>query len=79
MEIVSPDKHERDTVDKRTDYAEAGIGEYWIVNPQEQTITMLTLVGDAYEEYGVFLSGEAATSAVLRGFVVNVDAVFSAS
>ena len=30
VEIVSPDHVERDTVMKRTDYAAAGIPEYWI-------------------------------------------------
>src|SRR5918912_782670 len=33
VEIVSPDDPERDTKVKRVDYAEAGIPEYWIVNP----------------------------------------------
>jgi Uma2 family endonuclease len=33
VEIVSPDDVERDIVIKRADYAEAGIPEYWIVNP----------------------------------------------
>src|SRR3954451_3782 len=31
FEIVSPDKPERDLVEKRRDYAEAEIPEYWIV------------------------------------------------
>src|SRR6185295_8516284 len=34
LEVVSPDKPERDLVEKRGDYAEAGIPEYWIANPQ---------------------------------------------
>src|SRR5262249_32385253 len=38
VEIVSPDNPERDTHDKREDYAEAGIPEYWIVNPEDETI-----------------------------------------
>ena len=32
-EVVSPDDPARDLVAKRTDYAEAGIPEYWIVDP----------------------------------------------
>lgn len=31
--VVSPDKPERDLVEKRREYAEAGIPKYWIVNP----------------------------------------------
>ncbi len=78
VEIVSPDDVERDTVIKRADYAEAGIPEYWIVNPAEETITVLTLEDGAYIAHGVFRRGAAATSALLIGFTVSVDAVCDA-
>ena len=45
MEIVSPDRPERDLEEKPINYAEAGILEYWIVNPLDETITVLWLVG----------------------------------
>ncbi len=35
VEVVSPDRPERDLVDKRIDYAEAGIPEYWVVDPRD--------------------------------------------
>jgi Uma2 family endonuclease len=78
LEIVSPDKPERDLVEKRAEYAAAGISEYWIVNPMTNSITVLTLEGDAYREHGVFASGEQATSVLLAGFGVDVRAVFAA-
>ena len=78
VEIVSPDDVERDTVVKRADYAAAGIPEYWIVNPAEATLTVLKLAGDAYIAHGVFRRGETATSALLQGFTVSVDAVCDA-
>lgn len=78
VEIVSPDNAERDTVTKRADYAEAGIPEYWIVNPVDETITVLTLAGDAYVEHGVFRRGTTARSVLLEGFAVSVDAVLDA-
>jgi len=77
-EIVSPDDPERDTIVKRADYAEAGIAEYWIVNPLDATITVLQLMGNAYTEYGIFHRGETARSALLDGFTVAVDAVLDA-
>ena len=79
VEIVSPDDPERDIVTKRADYAEAGIPEYWIVNPIDTTITVLTLEGSAYTEHGVFARGAQATSQLLAGFVVSVDEVFDAA
>ena len=79
IEIVSPDRPKRDTEEKPRDYAEAGIPEYWIVNPQEESITVLTLGDDGYREHGVFSRGSIATSLLLQGFEVPVDAVLDAS
>ncbi|MDB5289991.1 MAG: hypothetical protein JWL69_1232, partial [Phycisphaerales bacterium] len=39
MEVVSEDGCRRDLEEKRRDYALAGIPEYWIVDPREQSIT----------------------------------------
>ena len=58
----------RDLVEKRGDYAEGGVPEYWIVNPQTETISVLRLRGDAYEEAGVYRRGDLAASVVLAGF-----------
>ena len=78
VEIVSPDHAERDTVIKRTDYAAAGIPEYWIINDAEGTVVVLRLEGRAYVEHGVFRRGDTATSSLLPGFTVNVEAVCDA-
>jgi Uma2 family endonuclease len=78
VETVSPDYVERDTVIKRADYAEAGIPEYWIINPEEETITVLKLEDGVYIAHGVFGRGETATSVLLTGFTVSVDAVCDA-
>lgn len=78
VEVVSPDDPERDTRVKRLDYAAAQIPEYWIVNPLDETISVLTLVGISYSEYGVFRRGQQAHSALLSGFAVHVAEVFDA-
>ena len=79
VELMSPDRPQRDLEDKPVDYAEAGIPEYWIVNPLDRTIRVLTLVGDVYAAHGIFCPGARATSALPAGFAVDVDAVFAAS
>jgi Uma2 family endonuclease len=79
VEVVSPDDPDRDLVDKRADYAELGIAEYWIVNPLDESITVLRLDGKQYAEYGVFQRGMTATSLLLTGVEVAVDAVFDVS
>lgn len=61
------------------DYAEAGIPEYWIVNPEEETTTVLSLQGEAYVSHGIFRRGEVATSVLLAGFAADVSAVLDAA
>ena len=79
MEVVSDDDPNRDHVRKRAEYAKAGIKEYWIVDPRDRTVAVLLLKGKKYQERGVFEDGEAATSAVLPGFAVDVAEVFGAA
>ncbi|GAB4207808.1 MAG: hypothetical protein OHK0022_36510 [Roseiflexaceae bacterium] len=71
-EVVSPDDPARDLVRKRNEYAQAGIPEYWIINPHQQTITVLRLEEGQYVEHGVFVRGDEATSALLPGLLVPV-------
>jgi len=79
LEVVSEEKPERDLVDKRSDYAEAHVLEYWIVNPQTETITVLHLRGDVYEEAGIYRRGESAASSLLPDFSVAVATVLDAN
>jgi Uma2 family endonuclease len=79
LEVVSEDKPERDLIEKRGEYAEGRVPEYWIVNPQTETITVPRLSGDAYEEAGVYRRGESAASVLLEEFSVAVSAVFDAN
>ena len=79
VEVVSPDDPDRDLVEKRRDYAEANIPEYWIADPRSERIVVLHLQDGAYVEHGVFRRGTRATSALLEGFAVDVGAVFDAN
>ena len=76
VEIVSPDDPARDLVVKRADYAEASIPEYWIVDPANETVAVLTLACNVYVEHGVFARGDTATSPLLVGVAVDVVALF---
>jgi Uma2 family endonuclease len=79
VEVVSKDKPERDLVDKRLDYAEGHVPEYWIVNPLTETISVLHLRGQTYEEAGVYGRSESARSILSPDFAVPVDAVVDAA
>lgn len=76
VEVVSPDDPERDLVVKRREYAEAGINEYWIVDPRSETITVLALDGGSYRVHGHFGRGDTASSAAFAGLAAAVGTVF---
>lgn len=77
-EVVSPDNPDRDLVEKRADYAEAGIPEYWIADPRDQTVRVLRLDNGAYQDAGIYGPGDIALSPSLEGLRVDVAAVFDA-
>lgn len=81
MEVVSPDaeSYKRDYADKRLDYAENGVQEYWIVDPQERRVLVYRLDGGRYQLHGEFLPGMQADSTLLTGFTADVSAVFDAA
>lgn len=80
MEVVSPgpESRERDLVKKRHDYALAGISEYWIIDPDRETITVLALEDDQYQMIGEYRNGQKATSQLLPGFEIDVSGALSA-
>lgn len=78
VEVVSPDKPERDLVLKRREYAAAGIAEYWIVNPSNESILVLVLNNKRYRRLGSFARGGVAHSSLLEGFRLDVNQVFDA-
>ncbi|REJ93511.1 MAG: Uma2 family endonuclease [Planctomycetota bacterium] len=81
IEVVSEgeENRRRDLREKRAEYAAAGVPEYWIVDPEQKTITVLTLDGDEYRVHGEFNPGATATSVLLEGFTVDVTACFAAA
>jgi Uma2 family endonuclease len=74
MEVVSDDDRRRDLETKRREYAQAGIPEYWIVDPQQARITVLRLEGASYVIHGEFPQSTQAISHLLPGFTVDVTA-----
>lgn len=49
VEVVSPSTRKTDYRSKRTEYAVLEIPEYWIVDPDEQIVTICNLIDDFYD------------------------------
>ncbi|MEW5986303.1 MAG: Uma2 family endonuclease [Chloroflexota bacterium] len=75
MEVLSPGNPEHDRRTKLQLYAEAGVREYWIVDPEECAIDIYVLRGQAYALLGRYGAGEQTQSEVLPEFAVNVDEI----
>lgn len=74
VEVVSESNRKLDTETTRSEYARAAIPEYWIVDPARERITVLTLVGDAYEVAAACGLEERVASVQLPHFEVAVAA-----
>ena len=74
VEILSSDRN-RDLVMKRDLYADAGIPEYWIVDPANGSISVLELSGSAYLERTLG-SGDTLTTPTIPGFELALADLF---
>lgn len=80
IEIVSQslEDRERDLVTKRIEYARAGIQEYWIVDPEQETVAVRSLSGDVYSESGLFGRGDVVKSSLLPELALPVAEILDA-
>ena len=75
VEILSTDLS-RDLVRKRQLYAETGVEEYWIFDPQSDTATLLELRGGEYVERAVLDANATLATPLLPGLVIPLADVF---
>jgi len=77
VEILSPGNNKKDLQNKYEVYQEARVKEYWVIHPSERTFMKYSL-----DEKGLFqpsklmIGGEDITSAVLPGFILDLDEIF---
>jgi len=75
IEILSPATARHDRHTKFMLYLEAGVPEYWIVDPENNAITAYRLTDNGYNAT-VFTDTDTATIAALPDFEMNLSAVF---
>jgi Uma2 family endonuclease len=77
VEILSPSNWLYDRREKMRLYQEAGVPEYWIVDPRAETIEIYALEQSLYRMAGQYDRGAVAPSLALPGFQVPVEAIFA--
>ena len=75
VEILSTDRN-RDLVRKRQMYAEAGVLEYWPIDPRNDTVTQLELQDGVYVERAVLGADGTLTTPLLPGLSIPLAGIF---
>ena len=76
VEILSPSTADRDLTVKRGIYARHGVQEYWIVDTDARTVTVLLRDAAGFAEFGVCGEGQTLDSPTLRGFTIDPGEIF---
>ncbi|WP_027269441.1 Uma2 family endonuclease [Leptolyngbya sp. PCC 6406] len=82
VEVVSPGKpgepnYDRDYIEKRQEYADRGIPEYWLIDPERHVILVLTLQGQVYQEQAFTGQGEIISS-IFPNLKLTVNLILNA-
>lgn len=68
MEVISAGSWQRDRIQKKALYEQAGVAEYWIIDPDAATIEVFTLAKGNYQLHSKAAGKEQAKSRLLAGF-----------
>ena len=75
IEILSSDRG-RDLIRKRQLYAAAGVPEYWIFDPVDDTAALLRLRDGAYAQRALLTAADTLTTPLLPGQAIPLAGVF---
>lgn len=79
IEVASPGNTTRDTVDKRQEYALAGVPEYWIINPVDGYVLVLALADGEYQDVGEYRGSEMISSELFPELKVSAATLLDPS
>ena len=76
LEVISLGGRDRDRILKRDLYEQYGIKEYWLIDPEAQTVEVLHLEQGHYKLHMRCTAGQTASSLLLSGFEIAVTPLF---
>ena len=77
VEILSPATEQYDRGYKRTLYSRHGVREYWLVDPDSETVEILTESDEGLTVAATYGPGETLVSPLLGGLAVDLGQVFA--
>jgi Uma2 family endonuclease len=78
VEIVSLSTVKKDIDDKFKIYEENGVKEYWIVQPNDATLTVFFLEKGKYQHKGMYTRGSKVPVLIFEGkLLIDLDEVFT--
>lgn len=79
IEIISPSTAKIDRLDKRLAYQRAGVKEYWIVDPANQSVEVYLLSNNVLELVNVYTRDENVPVHILQELTIELRNIFPAS
>jgi Uma2 family endonuclease len=76
IEVVSPSTSHLDVFDKKRLYEQSGVREYWIVDPDSETVEVHVLADDGLTLHERRVEDGTATSALLEDFAIDLADLF---
>ncbi len=77
IEILSPGNSKKEIRLKHELYEEAGVQEYWIINPVEENVAVLLLnTSGKFEGALLYATGDIIYSKAVEGLAVNLSDIF---
>ena len=76
VEVISPRSKLYDRVNKHMAYEQAGIPEYWFVDPRKQSIELFTLESGKYRSLGTFQGEQTLPSLIVPQMTTPVASFF---
>lgn len=80
VEVVSPTRRRKDLIQKRSIYERHGVGEYWIVDPEVDSVLTLVREGANFVrglDTSLADGGGTLATALLPGFGLELAALFA--
>jgi Uma2 family endonuclease len=76
VEIISPSTIVRDRYEKREQYARFGVKEYWLLDPANRSVEILTLETGRLALHSIATEKGCVESKLLAGFTVDLADVY---